>query len=87
MEKSPDIHSLAKRYAPILNFHPEEGEFCCFPSDAEETYELFHTNWELFVEDRNPKELLPSTPCYYEFWEDEEFTQIRYWFWYRYNDH
>jgi hypothetical protein len=86
MENSPDIHSLAKRFAPILHFHPEEGEFCCFPADAEETYELFHTNWDLFVEDRNPKELVPSTPCYYEFWEDEDFTQIRYWVWYRYND-
>jgi hypothetical protein len=86
MEDSPDIHSLVKRFAPILHFHPEEGKFCCFPSDAEETYELFNRNWDLFVEDRSPKDLLPSTPCFYEFWEDEGFTQIRYWFWYRYND-
>ena len=86
MENPPDTHSLAKRFAPILHFHPEEGEFCCFPSDAEETYELFHANWDLFIEDRSPKELLPVTPCYYEYWMDKELTQIRYWFWYRYND-
>ncbi|MBY8997214.1 MAG: hypothetical protein KGD60_05740 [Candidatus Thorarchaeota archaeon] len=86
MEDSSDIHNLAKRYAPILHFHPEEGEFCCFPSDAEETYNAFHTNWDLFVEDRRPKELLSATPCYYEYWEDSKLTQIRYWFWFRYND-
>jgi hypothetical protein len=81
-----DGHRLAEMFSPILHFHPEEGSFCCFPSDAEETYEKFHLNWDLFVEDRTPKELAESTPCYYEFWDDGDFFQIRYWFWYRYND-
>lgn len=86
MNHSSEIYELVKRYAPIIHFHPKEGAFCCFPSDAEETYALFHKDWEQFIEDRNPKELLPSTPCYYEFWDDGSLTQIRYWFWYRYND-
>ena len=86
MSHSSDMHELAKRFGPILHFHPDEGDFCCYPSDAEEIFELFHTKWELFVEDRYPKKLLPTTPCYYEFWEGDELTQIRYWFWYRYND-
>jgi len=86
MNYSIDIHNLVKKFAPLVHFHPKEGEFCCFPSNAEEIYTSFHENWNLFVEDRSPKELLPDTPCYYEVWEDEGFTQIRYWFWYRYND-
>jgi hypothetical protein len=86
MENPSDINEIVQRFAPILHFHPKEGEFCCFPSDAEETYSKFHKNWDLFVEDREPKELLPSTPCYYEFWENKKLTQIRYWFWYRFND-
>jgi hypothetical protein len=77
---------LVNRLSPILHFHPEEGEFCCFPSDAEETYEKYHTNWNKFTADRTPKELDTSAPCYYEFWDDGDFYQIRYWFWYRYND-
>lgn len=86
MGNPPEIHCIAKRYAPIVHFHPKEGEFCCYPSDAEEVYAKFHENWSLFVEDRSPKELHKSTPCYYEFWEDKKLLQIRYWFWYRYND-
>ena len=83
---SSGIQSFARRFAPILHFHPEEGEFCCFPSDAEEVYATYHENWQQFTEDRSPTKLLPATPCYYEFWEDERLLQIRYWFWYRYND-
>ena len=86
MNNSSSIDGLVSMYAPILHFHPKEGEFCCYPSDAEETYALFHENWELFTEHRSPKELLPSAPCYYESWEETRFIQIRYWFWYRYND-
>ncbi|MFW9982117.1 MAG: hypothetical protein ACFFE3_09410 [Candidatus Thorarchaeota archaeon] len=81
-----DGHRLASRFSPLLHFHPDEGQFCCFPSDAEETYAKFHSNWKLFVEDRTPKELVKSTPCYYEFWDEGNFFQIRYWFWYRHND-
>lgn len=81
-----DGHKLAELFSPILHFHPKEGSFCCFPSDAEETYEKFHLNWDLFVEDRTPKDLVESAPCYYEFWDDGNFYQIRYWFWYRHND-
>ena len=80
MGNSSSMHELAMRFAPILHFHPEEGPFCCFPSDAEETYAKFHEDWNKFVEDRSPKELVQNTPCYYEFWEDAGLTQIRYWF-------
>ncbi|MFX1483431.1 MAG: hypothetical protein ACFFCP_09600 [Promethearchaeota archaeon] len=81
-----DGNILAEKFSPILHFHPKEGDFCCFPSDAEKTYDRFHTNWDMFAEDRTPKELDPIAPCYYEFWDDGDFFQIRYWFWYRYND-
>jgi hypothetical protein len=80
MEDSSNTHMIAWRFAPIVHFHPEEGAFCCYPSDAEEVYEIFHEDWNLFVEDKSPKELIPSAPCYYEFWKDEKLTQIRYWF-------
>ncbi len=86
MDNSIDIQDLARRFAPLLHFHPDEGEFCCYPSDAEEIYSKFSRNWDLFIEDRTPKELVSFTPCYYEFWVDEKLIQIRYWFWYRYND-
>ncbi|MFW9834583.1 MAG: hypothetical protein ACFFEK_11345 [Candidatus Thorarchaeota archaeon] len=86
MEYSSNIETLATRLAPIVHFHPEEGEFCCFPSDAEKIYAEFRDNWDLFIEDRSPKKLLPKSPCYYEYWEDERLLQIRYWFWYRFND-
>ncbi len=86
MKSSRDTRSLAWSYAPIVHFHPREGEYCCYPSDAEEIYEMFHQDWNLFVEDRRPKQLLASPPCYYEYWEDENLIQIRYWFWYRFND-
>ncbi|MFW9792961.1 MAG: hypothetical protein ACFFEE_01565 [Candidatus Thorarchaeota archaeon] len=84
--ETTDGHKLAELFSPFLHFHPDEGEFCCFPSDAEETYVKFHSNWDLFVEDRTPKELVPSAPCYYEFWDDGDLFQIKYWFWYRHND-
>ena len=29
---------------------------------------------------------MTPTPCYYEFWNDGDFFQIRYWFWYRCNE-
>lgn len=86
MRNRSSIYDLVRRFAPIVHFHPDEGQFCCFPSDAEEIYVRFFTNWDKFIEDRSPNELLPTTPCYYEYWEDEGLTQIRYWFWYRYND-
>ncbi len=81
-----DIQHLAREYAPILHFHPKEGEHCCFPSDAERVFERCHRDWTLFIEDKTPKSLDQSAPCYYETWVDDDLTQVRYWFWYNYND-
>ncbi|TFG31429.1 hypothetical protein EU527_12435 [Candidatus Thorarchaeota archaeon] len=81
-----NLEQLVCDYAPILNFHPDEGDFCCFPSDAEEVYQKFHRDWTKFQEDRSPAAMIPTTPCYYETWNDDDMIQIRYWFWYRYND-
>ena len=81
-----DVKHLVREYAPILHFHPEEGEHCCFPSDAERIFERFHRNWTLFKEEKIPKSLDQSAPCYFETWVDEDLVQIRYWFWYNYND-
>ncbi|MBD3407770.1 MAG: hypothetical protein GF411_16750, partial [Candidatus Lokiarchaeota archaeon] len=77
--------SLVREYAPILLFHPREGEYCCYPSDAEETYQTFSDDWDQFEKDLSPKKLNPKTPCYFELWKNSTLTQIRYWFWYRYN--
>ncbi len=76
---------LAERYAPILHFHPDEGRWCCFPSDAEHIYSKFHNDWSSFTRDLSPKTLNSSAPCYYEVFEHDGWTQIRYWFWYNYN--
>ena len=77
---------LVRAFAPILHFHPEESEHCCFPSDAEKIYDLYHKNWDRFEVTKIPKTLDESTPCYYEIWTDQKMIQIRYWFWYNYND-
>ena len=77
---------LVKEFAPILHFHPEENAHCCFPSDAEEIYEKYNGDWENFPISKTPKELDENAPCYYEIWLENNMTQIRYWFWYNYND-
>jgi hypothetical protein len=77
---------LVKAYAPILHFHPKESSHCCFPSNAEKIYELFHDNWDRFEITKTPKILDDLAPCYYEIWTNRIMTQIRYWFWYNYND-
>ncbi|RLI50657.1 MAG: hypothetical protein DRO73_02420 [Candidatus Thorarchaeota archaeon] len=80
-----DTAAIARTFAPILHFHPDEGKWCCFPSDAEEIYSRFHDNWQEFKMDLTPSELDPDAPCYYEVAQHDGWTQIRYWFWYRYN--
>jgi len=77
---------LVKAYAPILHFHPEESAHCCFPSDAEKIFQLYQDDWSNFQVTKAPKKLDKSTPCYYEIWTSKPMTQIRYWFWYNYND-
>ncbi len=85
MNIDDELLQLVKEYSPVLRFHPDEGTHCCYPSDAEETYTKYGGNWESFSKDVSQKELNPRTPCYFEVWRDAELTQIRYWFWYRYN--
>ncbi len=79
-----DIDTV-REFAPILHFHPKEGEFCCFPSDAEEIYEWFSSDWSQFTEDLSPSVINENAPCYYEIWRDDRMIQLRYWFWYRFN--
>ncbi|TFF96025.1 hypothetical protein EU546_02235 [Candidatus Thorarchaeota archaeon] len=85
MKPASNLRSLAEDFAPILHFHPEEGNFCCFPSDPEAVYERFGDDWSQFGGERNPEVLAEDTPCYYECWQREEFVHLRYWFWYNYN--
>jgi hypothetical protein len=80
------LEQLVRDYAPVLHFHPEEGVHCCYPSDAEKIFERFHNDWSQFKEDKTPKTLDETAPCYFETWTDTSLTQIRYWFWYNYND-
>ncbi|TFG26674.1 hypothetical protein EU528_14005 [Candidatus Thorarchaeota archaeon] len=77
---------LVRSFAPILHFHPDESAHCCFPSDAERIFQLYQSDWSRFELTKTPKTLDDSTPCYYEIWTDKSMTQIRYWFWYNYND-
>ncbi|MDF1539245.1 MAG: hypothetical protein P1Q69_10130 [Candidatus Thorarchaeota archaeon] len=76
---------MVKDYAPVLRFHPDEGSHCCYPSDAEETFAKFDGKWDTFTKDVSQKELNQHAPCYFEIWKDSDLTQIRYWFWYKYN--
>jgi len=85
IDMSDELESLVSSLAPILHFHKDEGRYCCFPTDAEETFTTFGTDWKQFKKDLAPNILDPTTPCYYETWKDEDLIQIRYWFWYRYN--
>ncbi len=82
---SEDIPEIVRNFAPILHFHPEEGTYCCFPSDAEEIYSKYKDNWDSFKKQLTPSILDQNTPCYYEMWTSDGMTQIRYWFWYNYN--
>ncbi len=79
------IEQIVIDHAPILHFHPNEGQFCCYPSDAEEVFDKYSERWEEFIIDMTPNDLNPDTPVYYEYWNDLGFHQIRYWFWYKYN--
>ncbi|MFW9912800.1 MAG: hypothetical protein ACFFEU_10025 [Candidatus Thorarchaeota archaeon] len=81
-----DPEAFVRAYAPILHFHPREGEQCCYPSDAEEIFAKYGSDWTQFKDDASPKTFQPDAPCYYEYWLDEDMFQIKYWFWYRYND-
>lgn len=81
-----DLDELIKEFAPILHFHPEEGKCCCYPSNAEDIYGQYNDDWSSFQETRLPRQLDPATPCYVESWLNRHLTQIRYWFWYNYND-
>ncbi|MHA2003747.1 MAG: hypothetical protein ACW975_05825 [Candidatus Thorarchaeota archaeon] len=80
-----DPEGFIRAYAPILHFHPREGEYCCYPSDAEETFSKYSSDWSQFKKDLTPKTLQPDAPCYYEYWQDENMFQVKYWFWYQYN--
>jgi hypothetical protein len=86
LDPTVDPERFIKAYAPILHFHPREGEHCCYPSDAEEIFSKYSSDWTQFKIDKSPKTLQKDTPCYYEYWLDEDMFQIKYWFWYRYND-
>ncbi len=79
------IETIIEQFAPILHFHPDEGKFCCYPSDASLIYKQFSDDWSKFDVDMTPTQLDTSAPCYYEYWIAEEFIQLRYWIWYNYN--
>ena len=85
VDPEEDPEHFISLFAPILHFHPKEGRYCCFPSDAEAVYETYADDWTRFKGDRVPKTLDPKTPCYYEFWKEPNMIQIKFWFWYNYN--
>lgn len=77
--------TLVKEYAPILNFHPNEGKQCCFPSSAEDAYQ--RAKQGKTGKNKEPKLLKPESPCYYEALNTKNGFRIKYWFWYNYNDY
>ncbi len=85
VENLDSIDGIVKAYAPTLHFHHREGDFCCYPSDAQEVYREFGADWSAFTRDLTPDILDPQAPCYFEAWQDDNMLQIRYWFWYRFN--
>lgn len=76
---------LAQKHAPIVHFHPEEGSFCCFPSDAEPAYEMVKAGWQAYP--KTPK-VLERFPCYHRVSLDtpKGITRIQYWLWYNYDN-
>lgn len=82
---------LVTMHAPILSYHPDEGSQCCYPSNAEEAFLRLHPDGSL-DELREPKTLIPNTPCYYQIARNIDtgslgiITRIKYWFWYNFND-
>lgn len=34
-----------------------------------------------------PRTFNPNVPCYTEYWDDGDRLQVKYWFWWRFNDH
>ncbi len=85
LDPTVDPEAFIRSYAPILHFHPREGEYCCYPSDAEEIFSKYNSDWTQFKKDLTPKTFQSDVPCYYEYWLDEDMFQAKYWFWYRYN--
>jgi hypothetical protein len=83
-----EVPEIVRLYAPVLSFHPKEGGQCCYPSDAEQAF----AEGRLGKEVREPKSLIPGTPCYYQTAQGLQqgnlcnVTRIKYWFWYNYND-
>jgi hypothetical protein len=85
LDRTVDPEEFIRAYAPILHFHPQEGEHCCYPSGAEEIFSRFSSDWTQFREDLTPKTFHSDAPCYYEYWQDKDMFQAKYWFWYRFN--
>ncbi|NHJ13646.1 MAG: hypothetical protein EAX95_08215 [Candidatus Thorarchaeota archaeon] len=85
VDPDEDPEHFVSLFAPILHFHPREGEYCCFPSDAEMVFARFGDDWSQFKKDLQPKELQQNVPCYYEVWQHQRMTQMKFWFWYNYN--
>lgn len=77
---------LAKKYAPILAFHPQEN---CFLGDAELFFNTQIKPGKFFGE-KNPTSLDTNAPCYFQYsmdcYEDFILERIVYWFFYTYND-
>ncbi|MFX1369398.1 MAG: hypothetical protein ACFFAY_12440 [Promethearchaeota archaeon] len=84
-DSEEDSEHFVSLFAPILHFHPNEGSYCCFPSDAESIFEQYANDWIKFKGEMVPKELDPLTPCYYEVWHEPHMIQMKFWFWYNYN--
>src|SRR4051794_23834349 len=80
-----DPMSIARSCAPMLHFHPDEAQFCCFPSSAEAALDLARM-WRV-GEHRAPKTLTPPPPAYVQAGIDQgQLTRLKFWFWYRFND-
>ncbi len=80
-----DPVTLAPLLAPILHFHPDEGQHCCFPSDAEVVFANYGSDWTRFRKELSPTILEKDAPCYFEFWHEPNMLQFKFWFWYNYN--
>jgi hypothetical protein len=90
-----EVPDLVRMNAPILVFHEGEGGQCCYPSDAEQAFAAGYdsqTGKLHLGEVREPKSLIPGTPCYYQVFTQPGLCRlcgemrIKYWFWYNYND-
>mgnify|MGYP003386030214 CR=1 FL=1 len=88
--------ALATQMAPCLVMSPGEGKQCCYPGDAlshlKTKVKQIEVHGSTFVTAGSKTKALyqktfEQVPCYCELYFDPPYVQVKYWFWWTFNDH